>query len=109
MKANPILIALPLFAWKIFLLSFLIFIIPGLCDDNYGSKKWVVVLILYYVAFIYTEVTTLVQLQYSFNWFWVTSLLLFAMAYNMVVLISDCTATITWPCIVLVVLIFCLT
>ncbi|CAD8068474.1 unnamed protein product [Paramecium sonneborni] len=106
---NPILIVLPLFVWKIFLLSFLVFIIPGLCDDNYGSKKWVVVIIIYYVTIIYTEITALIQLQQHFNWFWVTSLLLFAISYNIITLITDCTSTVIWPCIILVCFIYCLT
>ncbi|CAD8089375.1 unnamed protein product [Paramecium sonneborni] len=106
---NPILIVLPLFVWKILLLSFLIFIIPGLCDDNYGSKKWVVVIIIYYVCVIYTEITALIQLQQHFNWFWVTSLLLFALFYNIITLITDCTFTGIWPCFILVCFIYCLT
>ncbi|CAD8081552.1 unnamed protein product [Paramecium primaurelia] len=106
---NSILIAFPLFAWEIMLLSFLIFIIPGLCDDNQGSKKWVAVVILYYIAIIYTEVATLIQLQFNFNWFWVTSLLIFTLFYNIIVLITDCNITVIWPCIILVICIFSLT
>ncbi|CAK93206.1 unnamed protein product (macronuclear) [Paramecium tetraurelia] len=106
---NPILIILPLFVWKILLLSFLIFIIPGLCDDNYGSKKWVAVIIIYYVSIIYTEIAALIQLQQHFDWFWVVSLLLFAIFYNIVTLITDCATSIIWPCTILVCFIYCLT
>ncbi|CAD8090330.1 unnamed protein product [Paramecium sonneborni] len=105
---NSILIAFPLFVWEILLLSFLIFIIPGLCDDNHGSKKWVAVIILYYIAIIYTEIATLILLQFHFNWFWVTSLLLFTLLYNIIILITDCTITVIWPCIILAICIFCL-
>ncbi|CAK94906.1 unnamed protein product (macronuclear) [Paramecium tetraurelia] len=105
---NSILVAFPLFTWEILLLSFLIFIIPGLSDDTQGSKKWVAVVILYYIAIIYTEIATLIQLQFHFNWFWVTSLLIFTFFYHIIILITDYTITVIWQCTILATCIFCL-
>lgn len=56
---HPVLIVLPLIAWIVVILAFIIFIIPGFNDDESGSKKWIPVLILYYISVLYSEVGSL--------------------------------------------------
>lgn len=89
------------------MLSFLVFIIPGLQDTETGSTKWAWVHITYYLASLLTQIAVVILLSTTtqYTWFLATGFLLSALTFNLMVLLTTCKLSTLWPCIVLLSLI----